>query len=189
MTDLDFSALPAELRADRFRKTLADLSKTKPKSGEEVRYCLDPDSAVGQIKALDFDAIKSAWYAEGFVFLGKSADALIVDGGDYFLVEFKVSKMPVAETMRKVYDSAVALVEHGILTWESCRQRLSFILVGKQARLRFDRNYGRLAAEFMAENYRNADADPRILTGQVVREVYVMDVPDFTSFTLEKGWQ
>ena len=88
------------------------------------------------MEAIDFDAVKEFLRKDGFVFKGKSADALFISGDDYYLIEFKTGRINTAEILRKAYDSVMALIEFDVVEWQQCKSLLSFILVGTEAKER-----------------------------------------------------
>ena len=132
----DFNFLLSDLRDMAFRNSLVELSAAKSKLEEDKRYCIEPTSSAGSVQAVNFDAVKDYWRNGKFMFKGKSADALIVDGVEYYLIEFKTGRIDTAESLRKAYDSAMALVEYNILTWDQCKQHLTFVLVGTEVETR-----------------------------------------------------
>lgn len=187
------NALSPFLNDGRYLKTLSELSKSDPNDGSAPNYCLSSGSALGDLPALDFDAIKSHWSdSRGFPFRCRSADALLERVNEFYLVEFKSGKVPVANWIRKVYDSSIALVDNGVLTWHECQTCLTFILVQVDAD-RYFPNYdlGRRMRKSYGSRWeydpadippQTVNSDPRILTGQVAHRIYVMNVPDFQAF-------
>ena len=184
----DFDLLPSDLQDMVFRKSLADLSATKPKPEEEKRYCIGPTSSAGKVQAVDFDAVKEYWRGGRFVFKGKSADALIVDGPEYYLIEFKTGRIDTAESLRKAYDSAMALVEYNVLTWDQCKQHLTFLLVGTEAEIRLGQLRNKSVADYMNPSYSCVNHDPRTVVGQVVKSFEIYTPEEFETFVLQKQW-
>ena len=186
MRKSDISNMPSPLSESRFVKSLSALSENLPRAGEPVKRCLAPDSRVGQLTAIDFDGVKDAWCFGAFPFKCKSADALFYQNGAWHLIEFKTGSSRVESIIRKLYDSAILLVSHNVLSWEECREMLIFISVQVDAKDRFryyelrkDQGY---EYELRDIKPKQANLDPRIPTGQVAKKVYVMDVPDFVSY-------
>lgn len=190
MRNSDISNMPSPLSERRFVKSLSALSENLPRAGEPVKRCLEQDSRVGQLSAIDFDAVKDAWCAGAFPFKCKSSDALFYQDGVWHLVEFKTGGARVENIIRKVYDSVILLVSHNVLSWEECREKLMFVSVQVDARDRFQ--YYELRGqkyeyELQDIKPKQANLDPRVLTGQVAKKVYVMDVPDFVSYA--ESWE
>lgn len=193
MTEAAFALLPEDLRDGRFRKNFAELSKTHPKPGDPIAYCIPPGSPRAALQAVEFDAVKEHYYKVQLPFLNKSADALYIHQDEWFLIEFKTGGAPVWGTVRKAYDSVITLFEHDILSLADCREKLTFILVRENAKKLFpyydlgkmtEKNYGPKWEYDVADISASiADADPRVLTGQIAKKVYVMDVPDFVGFS------
>ena len=185
MRDSDISNMPFPLSESRFVKSLSALSENLPKEGEPVKRCLAQDSKVGQLTAIDFDAVKDAWCAGAFPFKCKSSDALFCQDDVWHLIEFKTGGARVENIIRKLYDSVILLVDHNVLSWEECCEKLMFISVQVDAKDKFQyyelRGQG-YEYELQDLKPRQANFDPRILTGQVAKKVYVMDVPDFVSY-------
>ena len=185
MRDSDISNMPFPLSESRFVKSLSALSENLPKEGEPVKRCLAQDSKVGQLTAIDFDAVKDAWCAGAFPFKCKSSDALFCQDDVWHLIEFKTGGARVENIIRKLYDSVILLVGHNVLSWEECCEKLMFISVQVDAKDKFQyyelRGQG-YEYELQDLKPRQANFDPRSLTGQVAKKVYVMDVPDFVSY-------
>ena len=178
------------LAAGGFFQPLAKLSATKPDSNGAIQYVFLPESPAGQLEAIAFDSVKNAWYQDKdkFVFLPKSADALIVDGYEYFLVEFKTKEIKRADILRKAYDSAMVLVEFGGLSWKTCKERLTFIVVGTEAETRLADLRKLSRADYMDPHYKNADADPRTVIEQIVKEFLLFTPEEFEAFAYRRHW-
>ena len=189
MTPEDFNKLPEDLRESRFRRSLSELSATDARPDGSREYCIVPDSTIGHLLAMDFDLVKEHWRKDRLVFMGKSADALLVNGEDWYLIEFKTGGINVAESLRKVYDSAIALVEFGVLTWEQCKSRLTFILVGKEVETRLDQLRRKSRSDYMDPAYKAVDLDPRTVEGQVVKEFLIFTPSEFESFASRCNWR
>ena len=174
----------------KFRKSLTILSATKKKAGAKRRWGICPQSDVGRFRAVDFDSVKNEWYRDKakFVFLPKSADALIVDGDEFFLVEFKTEKIERAEILRKAYDSAIALVEFGGLSWKTCKEHLTFIVVGSEAGNRLADLRKISCNDFMLPSYNGAGSDPRTVIGQIVKEFLLFTPGEFVAFAAKRNW-
>ena len=109
----------------------------------------------------------------------------------WYLIEFKTGKAEVWATARKIYDSVISLVENGVLTFKECREKLTFLLVMKEAdRFRYY-NLGKIVNKDYGEVWeydvrdipsQMENTDPRILTGQLVQKVFVLSVDDFCSY-------
>ena len=188
MKQRDFDILPDDLRDVSFRKSLSELSLTKSKNDEDKKYCIEPTSSAGRVQAVDFDAVKEYWRGGRFVFKGKSADALIVDGPEYYLIEVKTGRIDTAESLRKAYDSAMALVEYNILTWNQCKQHLTFLLVGTEAEKRLGQLRKKSVAAYMNPSYTGVNNDPRIVVGQAVNGFEIYTPEEFETFVLQKQW-
>ena len=188
MRQEDYDKLPQDLRDSRFHKSLAELSAAKDSTGNVIRYCLDPESDAGQLKAIDFDAVKGYWRKDCFVFKGKSADALFVNGDDYYLIEFKTGGINVADILRKAYDSVIALVEFGVLDWNQCKKQLSFILVGTEVKERLQHLLCISRSDYMHPSYHGLDTDPRTIEQQIVREFVIHTPSTFKLFVSEQHW-
>ena len=189
MTPDDFNKLPDDLREYRFRKSLGELSATDARPDGSREYCIALDSAICHLLAIDFDSVKEYWRKDRLVFMGKSADALLVDGEDWYLIEFKTGGINVAESLRKVYDSAMALVEFGILTWEQCKSRLTFILVGKEVETRLEQLRKKSRSEYMDLAYKAVDLDPRTVEGQIVKEFLIYTPSEFETLAVAHQWR
>ena len=185
MRDSDILNMPPPLSEGRFIKSLSVLSESLAKAGESIKRCLDPNSKVGQLTAIDFDGIKDVWCDGVFPFKCKSPDALFYQDDVWHLIEFKTGSSRVESIIRKLYDSVILLVSHNVLSWEECREKLRFISVQVDAKRRFqyyelrDQGY---EYELQDIKPKQVNLDPRILTGQVAKKVYVMDVPDFATY-------
>lgn len=188
MKQSDFDRLPDDLRNVAFRKSLAELSATKLKTGAEKRYCVAPASNAGKVQAIDFDSVKDFWRDGKFVFKGKSADALIADGSEYYLIEFKTGGINISDTLRKTYDSAMALAEHNVLTWDQCRHHLTFVLVGTEVEKRLEQIRKKSVADCMNPSYSGVNNDPRTVVGQLVKGFEVYTPAEFEDFVLQKQW-
>ena len=188
MKPSDFDGLSDDLRNEDFRKPLAELSATKAKLGAEKKYCVAPTSNAGKVQAIDFDLVKDYWRDGKFVFKGKSADALIVDGLEYYLIEFKTGGINIADTFRKACDSAMALVEHNVLTWDQCRHHLTFVLVGAEVEKRLEQIRKKSVADCMNPSCSDVNNDPRTVVGQVVKNFEIYTPAEFEDFVLAKQW-
>ena len=188
MKQSDFDRLHDGLQNVVFRKPLAELSATKAKSGAEKKYCIAPTSNAGNVQAIDFDSVKDYWRDGKFVFKGKSADALIVDGSEYYLIEFKTGGIDIADTLRKAYDSAMALVEYNVLTWDQCKQHLTFVLVGTEVETRLAHLRKKSVADYTNPSYSGVNQDPRTVVGQVVKGFEIYTPTEFEAFALGKQW-
>lgn len=185
MRNSDILSMPSPLSESRFVKSLSALSESLPKAGEPIKRCLDPNSRVGQLTAIDFDGIKNVWCDGAFPFRCKSSDALFYQDGVWHLIEFKTGSARVESIIRKLYDSVILLVSHNVLSWKECCEKLIFISVQVDAKDRFQ--YYELRGrgyEYELEDIKTGQVnfDPRIPTGQVAKKVYVMDVPDFVAY-------
>ena len=188
MKQSDFGLFPKDLRDMSFRKSLAELSATKSKLEEDKKYCIEPTSSAGMVQALDFDAVKEHWRDGKFVFKGKSADALIVDGSEYYLIEFKTGRIVADDLLRKVYDSAMALVEYNVLTWDQCKQHLTFVLVGTEVETRLAHLRKKSVADYTNPSYSGVNQDPRTVVGQVVKGFEIYTPAEFEAFAEGKNW-
>lgn len=188
MRQEDYCKLPQILRESRFRKSLAVLSVAHKSDGRTTEYCLDPESDVGKLEAIDFDAVKEFLRKDGFVFKGKSADALFISGDDYYLIEFKTGRINTAEILRKAYDSVMALIEFDVVEWQQCKSLLSFILVGTEAKERVSHLLKKSRDEYMSPTYKGVDADPRTIVGQIVKEFLICTHDDFNKFVSSRLW-
>lgn len=183
----DWTRLPQDLQNECFHKSLAELSATTPQVGCCKIFCINPSSNAGMVQAVDFDAVKNHWRNGKFVFPGKSADALIVHDSEYYLCEFKTGRIIIADILRKVYDSALALVEFNVLNWEQCKQHLTFILVGIDIENRFAQLRHKNEADYMDPSYPSTNIDPRIVTGQAVKQFNILSPSEFAEFLHQKG--
>lgn len=172
---------------DNDKKSLAVLSRSATSSTGAFNACLDSGTPAGDILAYDFDTIKLR-QNKGRPFKGKSADALIIDNGDYYLIEFKTGGIAVDDILRKVYDSALVLVEMGALTWQGCKEHLTFIVVGKEMEKRFQQAYKTPLSVCMQPGYRQVNMDPRVVSGQVAKEVLLQTIQDFEKYAAAKKW-
>ena len=195
MSESDFLLLPKWMCNTKCRKTLAELSATHPKDPSKVEYCLAPESEMGKLMAVDFDHVKELRYEGKLPFLCKSADALYIYSGKWYLIEFKTGKAEVWASVRKIYDSVVLLVESGVLTFDECREKLSFIIVMRDWERFPYYNLGKIVDKDYGEKWdydvrdipkEVENADPRILTEQVAKKVLILSVEDFCSFA--KDW-
>ena len=194
MNPVDFTSLPVDLQQSDWLKPFSELSY----STEHHASCIQAGTACGNIKALNFDTIKEHWYGRSFHDQVKSADALYVDKGVWYLVEFKYGGAQAYDVVKKYYDSIVGIVEHGCLSWRDCCERLRTILVWRNAD-RFDAyDIGKKSGESRSPVWEcfprdvknmNADTDFRIHLGHFVNASYVMSVEDFASFAANEGWQ
>lgn len=162
------------LASSAFCRSLSDLSATR---GERNR-CLRQDVFSGEIAALRFDDVKAKFCRMGYPRGGLSADALLMQGDRLILVEFKTSSIGDAEFFRKIYDSAILLVENGVLSWDDCRRHLVFCLVQSDLERYIGGNYAT-----------NLDRNPRSLEGQVVDKVYRVSPEDFDRMARSWRWR
>lgn len=194
MNPADFTSLPVDLQQSGWLKPFSELSY----STDHRASCIQAGTSCGNIEALNFDTIKEHWYGRRFHDQVKSADALYVDKGVWYLVEFKYGGAQAYDVVKKYYDSIVGIVEHGCLSWRDCRERLRTILVWRNAD-RFDAyDIGKKSGESRNPVWdcfprdvknMNADTDFRIHLGHFVNASYVMSVDDFASFAASEGWQ
>ena len=162
------------LATSSFCESLSDLSS---RTGES-RRCLRQDSFSGGIAALRFDDVKTTLCRKGYPRGGLSADALLMQGDRLILVEFKTSSMGDAEFFRKIYDSAILLVEKGVLSWDDCRRRLVFCLVQSDLERYIGGNYAT-----------DPDRNPSSLEGQVIDKVYRVSPGEFDMMARSRRWR
>lgn len=194
MNRADWDSLPIQLKRQEWRVKLHKLSY----SSEHRASCLPAGTPGGEIEALDFDSVKEYWYGRQFRNQVKSADALYVNSGKWYLVEFKYGSAHAHDVIKKYYDSIVGLVEHGCLTWDECLEKLTLILVAKNA--------GRIAGydigaksgashspvwRCLASDVSNMDVnnDCRIQLAHYVQSSIVMTIDDFVAFVVSEGWR
>lgn len=194
MSPADFTSLPVDLRNADWLEPFSELSY----STEHHASCIQTGTACGNIQALNFDTIKEHWYGDAFHDQVKSADALYVDKGVWYLVGFKYGGAKAYDVVKKYYDSILGLVEHGCLSWRDCRERLKTVLVWSGATCFDAYDIGKKSGEARCPSWScfprdvknmNANTDFRILLGHFVSDAYVMGIDDFVSFTANEGWQ
>lgn len=183
---------------NEFVDSLYNLSAARQRDGSgRDKTCLPQSSPAGRFMAINLDKVKSLFCrSRGYPLGGLSADALLMQGDELYLIEFKTSKLRDGEWYRKIYDSVLFLVELGVLTWQDCRDHLTFVTVQTDAGVRFrnynlgertGKSYGPIW-EYDPADVKDPDADARVLTGQVAKRIYRLTPDDFDAFIVERKW-
>ena len=99
----------------------------------EVSYCLDEECSW---PAVNFDDVQKTWYDNIWKTSGHlpcSVDALCLARNMVYVVEFKSgTNVDGVALFRKVYDTIMGLIEHDGQSYDSCRQRLVYVIVAPQ---------------------------------------------------------
>lgn len=193
MTEQDLSSLAAQLPNAR-TMSLGERSKS-----DQGVACLDDGLSSSRLTAIDFDSVKDAWYGRRFFHRVRSCDALYRHGESYCLIEFKTGKATNLGLHRKLYDSVIALTEHGVLDLETCRSNVQFVVVSPSYEPSSDHRE-------MLSHFERVDPDPwdyevtrdfletvprddiRRLSGFLVDKVYRLSPQDFDKFTRNRNW-
>ncbi len=122
----DFASLPLSLPYQGNTGTFGEISKNDV--GEP---CVVVGGYCENLKAINFDDVKEAWYGHKLPNQVRSCDALYVDADRFYLVEFKTGGPENFDLHRKIYDSVIAFIEHGVLSLADCRIRLQYVVVSK----------------------------------------------------------
>ena len=126
MKEADFLKLPISLPYKGNVGTFLEISTND--KGEE---CVIADGYCADLSAIKFDDVKVNWYGLTLPNQVRSCDALFVDEDNFYLIEFKTGKPENIDIHRKIYDSVIALMEHGVLTLSDCRDHLQYIVVSR----------------------------------------------------------
>lgn len=199
MTSTDFveldiaSTLPSPL--PELTETLYVLSMNKQK-----KACLDATYSSSSLTAINFDKVKEEWYRATLPRRMRSADALYVHEGKYYLIEFKTGNPTGVDLHRKAYDSVIGLTEHTQFTYTDCREKVLYIVVspkfGTKSPLDPQKNHLKSLGvvepwEYKptAETIKSWDKDDlRKLSGCLVRKVYQLSPEDFNQFAVNRKW-
>ena len=114
-------------------KTFREISVSK--SGKKkTKYCAKGSHA-STITAVEFDKVQSELYASMLsrtLHLPASVDALYYSGNMTYGIEFKTGSHNNTELVRKIYDSAICLVEHCKNKLTQLRESFEIIVVASQ---------------------------------------------------------
>jgi len=180
------------------RKSFRCLSASDTGNGPVV-YATASGGYCENIEGIDFDDVTRRLYSD-LPKTVKSADALYANGGDAYLIEFKTGDAPADDMYRKFYDSSLTLAKAGVFTLDQCRERVVGILVRTDVSRKW-RHYdlGRSTRSSDAPRYEyvvpadlplmTPSEDFRILSGYVLKKIYVMDSADFDAFGRNEGWR
>lgn len=193
MKEADFLKLPVSLPYKGNVDTFLEISKND--KGEE---CVITGGYCANINAIKFDDVKVTWYGMTLPNQVRSCDALFVDEGKFYLIEFKTGKPENFDIHRKIYDSVIALMEHGVLTLSDCRDHLQYIVVS--------RHYKDIVSDSLLGYLENGIPEPweynvdrqilnnwdkheiRKLTNFLFSKVYKLSPLDFERFAKNRNW-
>lgn len=114
------------------QKTFRDISISKA-GHKKAKYCVR-GSLPSSITAVDFDSVTKSLYG---YFCRKtnrmpaSVDALFYSGSIVYGVEFKTGETNITEIVRKIYDTAICMMEHCKKTLKWVRECFQVIIVAK----------------------------------------------------------
>ncbi|MBP5638990.1 MAG: hypothetical protein J6X55_05910, partial [Victivallales bacterium] len=154
----------------------------------------------GKILAVDLDALKDKWYRmpeKGYNGRPCSADALFCKNDSVFLVEFKTGKL--AHALRKVYDSALMLVENFNVSVQQIRQNAIYIVVASKwsPKTDCDESISRASQLLREQPWRDSAMMHHSdlmkmglanLDGVVVSNVYGLAPEEFERLVCQEGW-
>lgn len=176
----------------RHLTTFRETSRAKPDArGCEGRCCLPEDV---RIEAIDFDAVQREWYADSRANGEKapcSVDAMYFADGRTYAVEFKSgTNVSTVNLIRKIYDTAIALVEKESFTIQNCREKIVYVVVAPPADASPDR-VNRRVATYCSRPWETHAWDRwqlYNLENVIVSKVYVIPPGLFQQFARDKHW-
>ena len=199
------SRLPRCMR-EFCNKTFRDISVSKD-GKKKTKYCVKGSHA-STITAVEFDKVQSELYASMQIktlHLPASVDALYYSGNLIYGIEFKTGSLNVTEIVRKIYDSAICLVEHCKNKLTQLRESFEIIVVASalevksaEQQRKTDSRHGK--ANAVISRRRMFQMFPRIgegatplwgldkIEGVIVRRVYTISPPDFEEFCVRHDW-
>jgi hypothetical protein len=193
MKTSDFLKLPASLPYKDNVDTFFEISKND--KGEE---CVAVGGYCEGLSAIKFDNVKANWYGLTLPNQVRSCDALFVDAGRFYLIEFKTGKPENIDIHRKIYDSVIALIEHNVLTLLDCRERLQYIVVSRHYKeVVHDSLLGYLEDEVSEPWEYVVDQQAlnswgkheiRKLTNFLFSRVYKLSLSEFDRFARNRNW-
>lgn len=193
MTSLDFDGFFKSFPYKMGVETLWEISKND--AGEP---CVTEDGYSASLKAINYDTIKRAWYEKDFPHQVKSCDALYADGRKLYLIEFKTGKPKNFDIHRKIYDSIIALVEHGVLSWQECREHVQYLIVSKRyespepdSLLAYLEVELREPWDYVADRQTREmwnEHDIRKLTSFLFEKAFKLSLQDFDLFAQRRHW-
>ena len=177
------------------QKTLYELSEA---SGDEVedmekRHAISPDGTAAGIKAVDFDTVRKLWFPPDDSSLNTpcSVDALFYSDSKVYMIEFKVGQP--RNLLRKVYDSALMLIEKDGVEVPQLRQNYIYIVVSSNIRKGervLARGYEYTSTPWEKNTFDNELKQWHLknIDGVVVSKVYVMPPDMFDDFVKTEQW-
>jgi len=180
------------------RKTFRELSASDTGNGPVV-YATASGGYCENIEGIHFDEMTGLLYSK-LPKTVKSVDALYANDDEAYLIEFKTGEAPADEMYRKFYDSCLTLAKAGVFTIDQCREQVVGILVRTDVSRKW-RHYdlegstratGAPRYEYVVPDdlhLMTPSEDFRILSGYVLKKVYVMDPADFDAFGRKEGWR
>ncbi len=200
-----FSRLPRCMRGF-CSKTLREISVSKP-GKKKTKYCAKGSHA-STITAVEFDKVQAKLYAPMLgrtLHLPASVDALYYSGNMIYGIEFKTGSVNHTEIVRKIYDSAICLVEHckGKLT--QLRESFEVIVVASKLEIMHEEAQRNTKARHGTANVvigrsRKFQVFQRIgegatslwgldkIEGVIVHRVYTISPEDFEEFCMRHDW-
>ena len=182
-------------------KTFHELScSRRTDTSTPVTYTVSEKSTAGSISAVDFDALKDKWYKmpeKEYAGRPCSADALYCKADSIFLIEFKTRKL--AHALRKVYDSALMLIENFNIKVQQIRKNATYIVVASKwsPKTDCDESISRASQLLTKQPWRDSammhNNDLKAmglanLDGVVVANVYGLSPEEFDNLVSQEGW-
>ena len=173
-------------------------SARKPDDGRQCpsapTHALSANYKSAALPAIDFDAVKNAYYNEG-TNVPCSVDAATIERDGLYLVEFKCGDADQAQLFRKIYDSVMLLIEYDSYSFVKARNEIYYIVVSAKLQpwSAMMRSLSR-ACGFCKEPWRayRKQYDHWCLApldGVVVRAAYTMPPDMFDYFVKYKKWK
>lgn len=179
-------------------KNLHELSSSKRDNPVQPEvFVIDEPYKSGSIAAVDFDAVKEE-VIKNKSYKGRpcSADALYCTLDKVYLIEFKTGKLQNA--LRKVYDSALLLIDNFDFTVQQIRENVIYIVVANKFAERNNTDYSiTRVSELLTKPWNYPELMHRLeikqmglsdLDGVVVDKIYGMSPKQFDSFVNQENW-
>lgn len=184
------SQLPEVLR--QHLRSLRELSEATGDPSETRRYALSVDGYSANLLAVDFDAVRHVWFPDNpCANTPCSVDAMYVAADRTYLIEFKTGQPK--NLLRKVYDSALMLIEKQSISVQQLRQRYVYVVVSSN--ISVEKRVLARAYAFTSQPWETTIFDHyrrqwqlNNLDGVVVAKVLVMPPEMFDTFAQTYGW-
>lgn len=114
--------------------TLKFASRTKEDDCADVgqqslaKYCFDLQPEC-EDQCIDFDEVQRELAKRNKIHLPCSVDALVLEKGIYYAVEFKTGGANELNVYRKIYDTVISIVENEEKSMRFARERIVYVLV------------------------------------------------------------